>query len=133
MPPIINLPLPILIHAVGLCSLGLHLTFTYPHKTKPQPQQDTTILGIASLGLGLAYLSTSYMPQNENQWLYASAPVRMILAGVAGIKLVVNAWQGGELKHEQVALWGILLYDGLGGFMVGWWLGSWGGRVPAFQ
>ena len=123
----VNLPPLILIHALGLGALGLRITFTRP--AKPYTD-DRGTLGIASLGLGLPYLATSYMPQEENQLLYASVPVRMILATVAATKLAVDNWQG---RNSQRELWGIMLYDGLGGFLLGWWLGSFGGKVPAYQ
>jgi hypothetical protein len=67
--------------------------------TKPL-SNDRSTLGIASLGLGLAYLSTSYVPQEENQFLYASVPVRMILAGVAVTKLAVDKLQGMGLQER---------------------------------
>jgi len=125
--PNVNLPPLILAHAFGLTSLGLSFVFAEP--TKPL-SNDRSTLGIASLGLGLAYLSTSYVPQEENQFLYASVPVRMILAGVAVTKLIVDKLQGKGVQRE---LLGIALYDGLGGFLLGCWLGSFGGRVPAYQ
>jgi hypothetical protein len=140
--PSINLPLPILIHAAGLCTLGLHFTFSdlvlvpAQKESDSPPQHHTTVLGIASLGLGLAYLSTSYMPIHENQFLYASVPVRMILAGIAGTRLIADAFctePHGRTSKMVSRLWGIMLYDGLGGFLLGWWLGSWGGKVPAYQ
>jgi hypothetical protein len=68
------------------------------------------------------------MPIRENQFLYASVPVRMILAGAAGLKLLV-AGKGMSADHSKEVL-GIVLYDGIGGFLLGWWLGTWGGRAP---
>lgn len=85
------------------------------------------MLGIAGLGLGLSYLSTSYMPIAENQFLHASAPIRVILAAVAGVRLLTAT--SGECTGE---LWGILLYDGLGGLLVGWSLGRWDGRIAGY-
>jgi hypothetical protein len=86
------------------------------------------MLGIATTGLGLAYLSTAYMPVDKNQFLHASVPVRMVLAGAAGIKLLVA---GKGMSADQLkSFWGVALYDGIGGFLLGWWLGTWGGRVP---
>jgi hypothetical protein len=126
--PNINLPPLILAHAFGLTTLGL--SFVFADSTKPS-SNDRSTLGIASLGLGLAYLSTSYVPQEENQFLYASVPVRMILAAVAAAKMAIDRVQG---RHSlQRELLGIALYDGLGGFLLGCWLGSFGGKVPAYQ
>jgi len=50
--------------------------------------------------------------------------VRVILATVAGLK----AWVAG--KAERRTLVGVAFYDGLGGMVLGWWLGSWNGKVP---
>lgn len=116
----VNLPWFITVHALGLTSLGLYLTFT---TSKP-----SSTLGIATLGLGLAYLSTSYVPMEENQFLYATVPVRMILASVAGLKVLLAGREIG--MEEKRALLGIAIYDGLGGVVLGWRLGGWSGRVP---
>jgi hypothetical protein len=118
MLPDINLPWFITAHALSLSTLGLYLTFS------STPSKQTSTLGIATLGLGLAYLSTSYVPVEENQLLYASVPVRVILAAVAGLKALVAR------KEERGTLVGVAVYDGLGGVVLGWWLGSWSGRVP---
>jgi len=117
--PTINLPLPILLHAAGLTLLGLHITFY----RKPS----TPLLGIASLGLGVAYLATSYMPVAENQWLHASVPVRMILGAVAGVRAFIA--KDCEATRELI---GVLLYDGLGGLLLGWSLGRWDGKVAGY-
>lgn len=82
------------------------------------------MLGIATLGLGLAYTFTSYMPIAENSFLYASVPVRIILAVMAAVKAGLGA---GE---EERALWVVAAYDGLGGVVLGFWLGRWDGRIP---
>ena len=111
----INLPLPILIHAVGLSIYGVYLTFN----RKPG------LLGIATLGLGLAYLTTAYMPISQNQFLHASVPVRVALAVVAAGRAIV----GGPRDKEWGSLWIVAVYDGLGGLVLGWMLGRWDGRV----
>jgi len=118
--PQLNLPWFITVHALGLSTLGLYLAF-FSNPSKP-----TSTLGIATLGLGLAYLSTSYVPIEENQFLYASVPVRIILAAVAGLKALTAG------KEEKKALVGIAVYDGLGGAILGWWLGKWSGMVPGY-
>ena len=125
--PDINLPWPILVHALGLTFLGLKLTFL-PSPPPSRASEVSSLLGISTTGLGLAYLSTAHMPIRENQFLYASVPVRMILAGAAGLKLLV-AGKGMSADHSKEVL-GIVLYDGIGGFLLGWWLGTWGGRAP---
>ena len=70
------------------------------------------------------------MPMEENQFLYATAPVRIILAAAAGLKVLVAG--NGMGREERRMLLGIAGYDGLGGLLLGWWLGTWSGRVPAF-
>ena len=49
----INLPLPVLLHAIGLTALGLFMIFEKPQK----PGQDRSVLGIATTGLGLSCMS----------------------------------------------------------------------------
>ena len=44
------LPWPILLHALGLTGLGLLFVFESPRK----PGQDRALLGLATIGLGLA-------------------------------------------------------------------------------
>jgi hypothetical protein len=118
----ITLPWFIALHASGLCAVGLSLIFKPTSPTKPA--SSNAVLGIATVGLGLAYLSTSYMPISENAFLYASVPVRIILAALAAVKAGLGA---GE---EERTLWGVAAYDGLGGVVLGFWLGKWDGRVP---
>lgn len=124
----INLPWPILAHASGLVLLGLNLTF------RPSPPGRTSevssMLGITTTAIGLCYLSTSYMPMHENSFLYASAPVRVLLAGLAGLKVLLA---GNSLSKEaKREFLGLLLYDGIGGLLVGWWLGTFRGRIPGY-
>jgi hypothetical protein len=156
--PQINLPLPILCHALGCCFIGLKLTFIPPpysntpgtHASNPPPAQDRTVLGIATIAIGLVYLSTAYMPLEQNSVLYASAPVRIMLAGIAGAKLALDhfgkrnmgpgsyddtgkAVRTCEGRDGNGVLWGIMLYDGLGGLLLGWWLGTLSGKIPALS
>ena len=138
----VNLPIPVFLHALGCCFLGLRLIFTTPMPPRP-PVQDRTILGIVTLAIGLAYLSTSYMPPEKNAFLYASAPVRIVLAGIASAKLAMGHFsednvenreaRGSDVRDRSGLLWGIVLYDGLGGIILGWWLGTFCGRIPAYQ
>jgi hypothetical protein len=127
--PGVNLPWPILVHALGLTFLGLRFLFR-PNPPPPgRASEISTILGIPTTALGLAYLFTAYMPIHENQFLHASVPVRIILAGLAGVKLLVSRNEVGVVPWKE--LLGIALYDGAGGLLVGWWLGTWGGRILA--
>ncbi|EEQ89224.1 hypothetical protein RJZ56_000664 [Blastomyces dermatitidis] len=114
--PTVNLPTLVLLHALGLTALGTYLTFT----------RIPTTLGIASTGLGLSYLFTSYVPIEENQFLHASVPVRMILAALAAARLPTAP------KSERKSLMILILYDFLGGLMVGYILGQWNGKLPGY-
>jgi len=127
--PVINLPWPILLHASGLLVLGLNQIF---RRSPPgRVSELTAMLGIATTALGLAYLSTAYLPLHQNVFLYASVPVRMILATVAGLKLLQV---GPEISSTgRTELLSVLLYDGIGGIILGWFLGSWSGRIPGTQ
>jgi hypothetical protein len=69
------------------------------------------------------------MPIEENQWLHASVPVRIILASAAGLKLFLNRSMTEDGRKEMI---GVLLYDGLGGLFLGWQLGRWDGRIPGY-
>lgn len=117
-----NLPHFITLHALGLGALGLYQTFHISHRSPSNP-----LLGIATLALSLAYLFTAYMPIEQNQFLYATVPVRMILAAVAAIRLLIG---GGLGKEERRNLLVVALYDGGGAMVLGWWLGSFDGRCP---
>lgn len=121
----VDLPWPILFHALGVFSIGLGLIIKPPSKKSAIPDPDSTIQGIATLGIAFGYLLTAYVPQEQNTYLYASVPARMILAGIAGVKLVL----GSPARKELLA---ILVYDGLGGLVLGWYLGRWDGKIPGY-
>lgn len=124
----INLPWPILAHASGLVLMGLN--FTFRPSTPGRASELSAMLGIPITAIGLCYLSTSYMPMHENHFLYASAPVRVLLAALAGLKLLLA---GNSLsKESKREFLGVLLYDGIGGLLVGWWLGTLRGRIPGY-
>ncbi|KDQ54553.1 hypothetical protein JAAARDRAFT_196467 [Jaapia argillacea MUCL 33604] len=130
----VHLPWPILLHAVGLSLLGLHFTFT------PSPPSSTSdiraMLGITTTAIGLSYLSTSYMPIHQNAFLYASVPVRILLGGLMGLKVLLSdraSGQGrGMGKEMRKQFLTFAIYDGLGGLALGWWLGTWSGRMPGY-
>jgi hypothetical protein len=135
--PTVNLPLPVLVHALGLFFGGIKYTFTPP---SPTAQHDNTVVGITTTAIGLCYLSTAYVPIEQNIFLYASAPVRVGLGVLAGTRLAIDYFylRGKEVQQRRTSdlrktLWFIALYDGLGGLFVGWWLGTLSGKIPAYQ
>ncbi|KAJ7761824.1 hypothetical protein B0H16DRAFT_1530662 [Mycena metata] len=128
--PII-LPWPILLHALGLTTLGLRLLFAKPTAQAPE---DVSPLGIATTALGLAYLATAYMPIASNQFLHASAPIRVVLAFLAGFKWFMTRDMGNRRVYtKRNVMLGVFLYDGLGGLLLGWYLGTLSGRVLEFR
>ncbi|KAF8662803.1 hypothetical protein AX16_001085 [Volvariella volvacea WC 439] len=129
----INLPLGIIGHAAFLTSYGLYLCFF----TKP----NSTPLGITTLAIGLSYLTTAYMPMEQNALLYASVPVRLFLALIAAARaLSVKDTRTSQEKAKGVenpedaksGLWFIVALDGVGGLLLGLWLGTFSGRMPGY-
>lgn len=66
----------------------------------------------------------------ENQFLYASVPVRMILAGLMGVKVLIGGEALGDQERKRLIM--LSMYDGLGAVALGVWLGAFGGRVPGY-
>ena len=73
------------------------------------------------------------MPIEHNQYLYASVPVRIGLAAIAGLRWFVVRNRDPAVYNKKGALLGICLWDGLGALLLGWHLGSFDGRVPAYK
>ncbi|KAF8967251.1 hypothetical protein BDZ97DRAFT_1903405 [Flammula alnicola] len=124
------LPWPILLHAMGLTTLGCTMLLAKPTEKAPE---DISMLGIVTIALGMSYISTSYMPMDENQFLHASAPVRVLLASLAGLKWLTISRENARLYKKRNALLGVLLYDGLGGLVLGWYLGTFNGKVASYR
>ncbi|KAJ7887277.1 hypothetical protein B0H14DRAFT_2696045 [Mycena olivaceomarginata] len=115
----ILLPWPILLHALALTTLGCSMLLAKPNEKSPE---DISTLGITTIALGMSYISTSYMPMAENQFLHASAPVRVLLALLAGLKwLTIDAENARLYKKRNVLL------------TLGWYLGTFSGKVAAFR
>ncbi|KAF2668581.1 hypothetical protein BT63DRAFT_362951, partial [Microthyrium microscopicum] len=117
----VNLPPLVLVHSIFLSLVGLRMVFTNSAKSSP-------MAGITMLAIGIAYLSTSYMPIAQNQFLHASVPVRILLALVAGLKMVVDKNITQSARNEMLL---VFLYDGIGGLVCGWQLENFSGKVPA--
>jgi hypothetical protein len=140
-----KLPLPILVHASTFMGLGLYLMFRAPSplpppKSKEEPikltlnnpfaippgrgHEISSVLGLATVGLGLSYLLTSYVEVERNQFLYATVPARLILAGLATVLLLLRG--KGMSTQARRELWGLVVYDTLSVLALGWWLGEGG-------
>jgi uncharacterized membrane protein len=115
----INLPYYVLFHAIGLCAIGLY------HVYIGTPRDAYAIRGITTFALAVAYLVTAYMPIEENQFIHASAPVRMAIG-------VLSAFAALTGRGDKKLLWGTALWDGLGGVLLGWQLGRYDGRVGSY-
>lgn len=126
--PTINLPILVLAHSIFLSFLGLRMIFRGPPASKPNRETEISAMsGITTLAIGIAYLATSYMPIEENQFLHASVPVRIFLALLAALRLITVNNISGEGRNEMLF---VALYDGLGGAICGWQLGNFSRRVP---
>ncbi|KAE9383483.1 hypothetical protein BT96DRAFT_45619 [Gymnopus androsaceus JB14] len=93
----ILLPWPILLHAMGLTTLGCTMLLAKPTAKAPE---DISTLGIATIALGMSYISTSYMPMEDNQFLHARAPVRFLLASLAGLKWLTISKENARLYKK---------------------------------
>jgi len=92
----------------------------------------------------------------KNAFLYASAPIRVLLAVLATTRLLMDHYFSSpavpnktadkaaavgrkatvvnrSAGSEASALYGIILYDGIGGLVLGFSLGTFSGRIPEYQ
>lgn len=116
-----------MLHAVGLTLIGLQLIFK---RGQPSRESDASaMLGVTTTAVGLSYLTTAYVPIEENQFLHASVPVRVLLGLLAGSKAILG---GGLTADGKRNLLIVLVYDGLGGLAAGWWLGRYDGRIAGY-
>ena len=128
VPITINLPPFILVHASFVSLYGVKAIFT----------PKTGCYGVTCLAIGMCYFSTSYMPIEKNQFLYASVPVRLLLGSIAiGRALTMpftNPKYAGseEGKAERSELMQIAALDIIGGIFVGWSLNTFGGRIAGY-
>ncbi|KAH9480951.1 hypothetical protein JR316_0007558 [Psilocybe cubensis] len=103
------------------------LTYIYPQCQRPPPPTHPRNTDLA----------TSYMPISQNQFLHASAPVRIVLASLALLKylLILREPRDSAARRRYKRMGGLLgvaLYDGLGGLLVGWYLGTLGGKAGGY-
>jgi hypothetical protein len=128
--PQINLPWFISLHACGFAALGLYYLFkSSPTGGPARRASHTPALGIATFAVGVSYLFTAYMPIEENQFLHATVPARLLIAGL----LVLRVAMGGLGPDEKRILLSLGLYDGIGAVVLGLSLGRWNGRVPLYS
>jgi hypothetical protein len=137
LPIQINLPWFLQAHAYFFTAFGLYTVFK-PFPSRPStkttsPRAAPNLapqLGVASIAIGLAYLCTAYVPVEENTWLYASVPVRIILALILGTKAAIDRNLSSQQRRSLLVLG---LYDGLGGIVLGLWIGTFSGKIPRYQ
>ncbi|KAF3939268.1 hypothetical protein ABW19_dt0206650 [Dactylella cylindrospora] len=124
-----NLPWPILLHSAALTMLGLAMTFSPNSSPGPELRGANSLIGITTTTIGLAYLSTSYVPVEENQFLHASVPVRLFVAALLATSAIVNrSTMDGKSRRTHI---GFALWDGVGALWLGWYLNNWSGRLPS--
>lgn len=91
--------------------------------------QDLSMLTFASILHSIR--PAAFLTIQQNAFLYASAPVRILLALVAGLSLAIGKRTGTAPRDRSRRLfWIACLYDGLGGLALGLWLGTFSGRAP---
>ena len=138
----INLPVPILIQAITLTSAGFYTAFArkpiysspdksytvlVPFTTNPRVADLISCFGLVSAGLQSAYLWSSYMPLEENQFVYASVPVRLMLSGAIFSLCLLK---GKEMSSDGYReLLGLAVFDGLAATILGFYLGRFDGIV----
>ncbi len=133
----INLPIPVVFHAVGLVLYGGHMVIHSPKRKELDNGRggtasavvDDGLKGLLLLGIGAAYLTTAYLPREQNAWLYAVVPVRILLGSVSGLRLYFLPGLSSETRAD---MWTLLLADGVLGVVTGWQLGRFDGRLPGW-
>jgi hypothetical protein len=98
-----------------------------PANASPRMADTLTVLGVVVTGLQGAYLVLSYMPLEENQFVYASVPLRLFLA--ACILGVCAVHRQNMSKAGFWELMGLAVVDGAGAVALGLQLGRFDGMV----
>jgi hypothetical protein len=142
----INLPLPLLIQAISLTGAGFYTAFArrpayvsrdgsytllVPANASPRVADLISCFGVASAGLQSFYLWSSYMPLEENQFVYASVPVRLMLSTTM---LAICLLKGKQMSSN--GFWELLslaIFDGCAATTLGFYLGRFDGIVGGPQ
>lgn len=69
----------------------------------------------------------------QNAVLHASVPVRILVALVAAARYALDRDRGRPHTSHSTPVLVAALYDGLGGAILGHWLGNYSGVAPAFS
>ncbi|KAF2499489.1 hypothetical protein BU16DRAFT_273247 [Lophium mytilinum] len=145
----INLPLPSLVTASIEVTLGLTIILTsrspfsfltprpilVPTPTTTRMKDANRFMGMLALGLGAGYFAGSYMPLEQNQFVHASVPIRL---GLAGIMFGVCAVKGRKGMSEE-GFWELMalgVFDVVGSVIVAFSLGPggvWDGKVKGWE
>ncbi|KIW08665.1 uncharacterized protein PV09_00618 [Verruconis gallopava] len=138
----INLPAPLIVQSVTLVGFGIYTTFFrgpiystadghyslfVPANPSPRVADTLTLLGIVTTGLQGAYLISSYMPLEENQFVHASVPARLFLSAcMLSVCLVHRPHMSSGGFRELLTLG---LVDGAAAAALGFQLGRFDGMV----
>jgi hypothetical protein len=128
----IQLPHWLLVHAFGLCALGVR-PICLVHAVPPDasqfffmnqgtPWNNNAIRGILTFGIGAAYVAAAYMPPEDNQFLAASVPVQLAIGGIAAAAAILG-------KGDRTTLLAVAAYSTVCGGLVGRWLDNYSGRI----
>ena len=126
----INLPWFMLLHSTILIAIGIS-NLVKPIRPPPNNRQDEyrTTVGSTFLTFGLTYLGTSYMPIEQNQLLHATVPLRFCTSAIMCWTWLRNRK---NLTQDGVGEFlGTAVYDLVSTVALGWWLGTFSGRVPS--
>lgn len=91
--------------------------------------QEVVLDSLLGQGKMLSCKLIEMLSLQSNVFLHASGPVRMLLACLAGTKLLLSP--STRRSPERNVLLGVMLYDGLGGLHLCWWLKNFTGLAPA--
>ncbi|KAL5340562.1 hypothetical protein BJX70DRAFT_396547 [Aspergillus crustosus] len=103
-----------------------------PPPTTPRIADTNALFGIISYALVLPYFVSSYMPIDENQFLYASVPIRLCVSGMMLAHLLLR----GRTGMSESGFWEFVAFamlDGGSAMGLGLYLGRFDGRIRVFD
>jgi len=142
----VHLPGHLIPQTITIIGLGLYITifrhppffastgkqFLVPATTSSRTRDTLSLLGILTVSVQLPYYYSSYMPMEENQWLYTTVPVRLGISAMMGLTLLAH----GRAGMSEEGFWefvGLTVLDGIGATLLGFSLGRFDGMVPGYK